>query len=222
MHQDTPPIQPAFRQLAEATGGRAMRRAGDIAAELNAVVEDGRAAYLLSFTPNSAPDDKYHVITIKLVGKRDAALHYRNGYEYDKEPATLKERFRQAIWQPTDVAQIAISAIPQADSNGSLLRLNIAATDLALAQQTDRWTDKLDIFLIARDDAALHAKIAGQTVGLRLHSATYQKILRDGLTFDERIETKVLTGSLRVIVVDQNSGRMGSITVPATAIKSKP
>ena len=222
MHQDTHPIQPAFRQLAEATGGRAMRRAGDIAAELNAVVEDGRAAYLLSFTPNSAPDDKYHVITIKLVGKRDVALRYRNGYEYDKEPATLKERIRQAIWQPTDVAQIAISAIPQADSNGSLLRLNIAATDLALAQQADRWTDKLDIFLIARDDAALHAKIAGQTVGLRLHSATYQKILRDGLTFDERIETTVLAGSLRVIVVDQNSGRMGSITVPATAIKSKP
>ncbi len=222
MHQDTHPIQPAFSQLAEATGGRALRRAGDIAAELNTVVDDGRAAYVLSFTPDSPPDDKYHVITLKLIGKHDFALRYRAGYEYKKEPATLKERFRQAIWQPTDLAEIAVSANPQVDSNGSRLRLNIAATDLALAQQPDRWTDELDIFLIERDDAALHAKITGQTVGLRLQPATYQRILREGLTFDERLQPMAATGSLRVVIVDENSARIGSITIPAAALKSNP
>jgi hypothetical protein len=51
MQQDTHPIQETFLDLAEATGGRALRRAGDIAAELNSIAEDGRAAYLLSSHP---------------------------------------------------------------------------------------------------------------------------------------------------------------------------
>jgi VWFA-related protein len=83
MHQDTHPIRPEFRELAEATGGRALRRAGDIAAELRGIAEDGRAAYQLSFTPDSSADDKYHLIKVMLTGRRDLTLHYRTGYLYE-------------------------------------------------------------------------------------------------------------------------------------------
>jgi VWFA-related protein len=219
MQQDTHPIQSEFRELAEATGGRALRRAGDIAAELNGIVEDGRAAYLLSFTPDMPPDDKYHLLKVKVTGRPDIKLRYRTGYEYDKEPATLKDRFRQAIWQPTDVSDIAISAKPEKDAKGGFLQLNIAGTDLELAQQGERWVGKVDIFLVERDDEGVHAKVSGQKVGLRLQPATYQKILHEGLSFDERVESKLESGSLRVVVVDEASGRMGSITVPDAALE---
>ena len=98
MHQDTRPIDSTFRELAEATGGRALRRAGDIAAELNSIVADGRAAYLISFSPDMPADDTYHQITVKLAAKRDLRLRYRTGYLYAKDPASLKDRFKQAIW----------------------------------------------------------------------------------------------------------------------------
>jgi hypothetical protein len=223
MHQDTHSIQGAFRDLAEATGGRALRRAGDIAAELNGIAADGRAAYLMSFAPDTPADDKYHQITVKLAARHDLSLRYRTGYLYDKEPATLKQRFQLAVWQPRDVNDIALTAIPSGSAQTRVLKIGIAATDLEMAQngnsQTGEfWTDRLDIFLIERDDDTLHAKVTGRTLGLRLRPATYQKVLREGIPFDQALPSKPGAGSLRVIVVDQNSGRMGSVTLPANAV----
>jgi hypothetical protein len=223
MHQDTHAIQGTFRDLAEATGGRALRRAGDIAAELNGIAADGRSAYLLSFTPDGPADDKYHLITVKLAARHDLTLRYRTGYMYDKEPATLKQRFQRAVWQPRDMNDIALSATASGSAQARVLKVGVAATDLEMAQGGDVhtgefWTDRLDIFLIERDDDTLHAKVTGRTLGLRLHPETYQKVLREGISFDQPLPSKPGAGSLRVIVVDENSGRMGSATLPAYAL----
>ncbi len=218
MQQDTHPIQGIYREIAEATGGRAFRRSGEIAAELEGAIADGRAAYLLSFTPDAPADDKYHVLTVKLAGKRGAVERYRAGYFAATEPASLKDRFKQAIWQPADTSEIGIDAKLTKGANGPALDLNLAGTDLDLAEQGGRWMDKLDIFLVRRDDSALHAVVTGQTLGLRLTPATYQKVLRDGLPFEEPIGAKPGSGSIRTIVVDENTGRIGSITISATVL----
>ncbi|MDR3726530.1 MAG: VWA domain-containing protein [Terracidiphilus sp.] len=221
MQQDMHPIQGPMREVAEATGGRALRRAGDLAAELNGVVEDGRAAYQLSFTPDVPADNHYHRLTVKLTARRDVTLRYRTGYLYDRAADTLKERFREAVWQPADASEIALSANLAAAEKGSALKLNIAVPDLDLAQQGELWTDKLDIFLVERNDARMQAKVTGKTLGLRLKPATYQKLLREGIAFEQTVQTAPDAGSVRIVVVDENSGRMGSVTVPATALKSK-
>ncbi|MGO8758477.1 MAG: VWA domain-containing protein [Terracidiphilus sp.] len=222
MQQDTHPIQGVFRDLATATGGRALPRASDIAAELNSIVSDDRATYLLSFAPETPPDNAEHRLTVEIPGRNGIALRYRTGYFYAKEPANLKERFQQAVWQPADVNEIAITATPQSDAQGRLLRLNVAGAGLALAQQGDRWADRLDIFLVERDDASAHAKVSGVVEALRLLPATYERTLRDGLAFDQRIPSLPKGGVVRVVVVDENSGRMGTITVQSSAFGGNP
>jgi VWFA-related protein len=221
MQQDLHSIQGEFRELADATGGRIFRRSGSIATELDGVVNDGRAAYLLSFTPDQAADNKYHPITVKLSGRKDIVLRYRTGYQYNQVAATLKDRFREAIWQPAEVGEIALTANPVTASKGASIKLNIAATDLDLAQQGERWIDRLDVFLVERDDEGLHAQVTGQTLGLRLKPETYQRLLRDGVPFDINVEARPKTASVRIVVVDENSGRMGSVTIPAVAIAAK-
>jgi VWFA-related protein len=219
--QDTHPIQGAFRDLADATGGRALRRASDIAGELDGIVNDGRAAYLLSFTPDQPPDNKYHLLTVKAVGRRDLTLRYRTGYEYDKEPASLKDRFRQAISQPADGGDIGLTVNPSITTNGTALKLNIAASDLGLAQQDELWTGKLDVFLVQRDDEGVHVQVSGQTLGLRLKPATYQRLLSDGIPFEVNVQPQAGAGSVRIVVVDENSGRMGWVTLPAAGLEAK-
>ena len=210
-----------FRELAQATGGRALRRASDIAAELDSIVNDGRAAYTLSFTPDTPADGAYHHLTVKLTSRRDITLRYRTGYLYEKEPATLKERFQNAVWRPADFSEIALTATPSVNSDPTTIKLKVAAPDLALAQQAGLWMDRLDIFLVQRDDALFHAKIDGETLGMRLKPSTYEKVLKDGIDVDQQIKTLPDTGALRIVVIDENTGRIGTVTFPASALKKQ-
>jgi hypothetical protein len=221
MEQDIHPVQGVFREVAGATGGRVFRRSGNITSELNEVVADGHATYMLGFSPSQPADGQYHRLTVKLVGHQGAALRFRSGYQYDKEPTTMKERFAQTVWQPTDASEITVSAKVLTDAAGDALRVTVAGSDIALEQQKSIWAGKLDIFLVQRDGEALHAKVSGLTVGLRLKPPTYQRALKEGLTFDERLDTKQMKGTLRVIVVDVNTGRIGSVTVPSVALEAK-
>ena len=103
---------------------------------------------------------------------------------------------------------------------GASVKIEIAAGDLGLQERDGRWTDKLDIFFIQRDDAGLRAQVEGQTLGLRLKSSTYQNLLSSGIPFDRFVQMKPAMDSLRVLVVDENSGRMGSVTIPASAFQA--
>ena len=220
MEQDIHPIQGVYREVADATGGRALRRSSNISGELDGVVADGNATYLLGFSPSQPADGQYHLLTVKLVGRHDVVLRYRAGYKYDKEPMSLKDRFAQAVWEPVDASEIGVSTKAITDAAGHALRVTVAGSDLDLSQQSALWTGKLDIFLVQRDATGQHAKVTGKTVGLRLQPATYQHAISEGLTFDERIDATPVTGSLRVVVVDVNSGHMGSVTVPTAALEA--
>jgi VWFA-related protein len=219
MSQDLHPVQGPVRQVAAATGGRVIRRSGDLTGQLDRIVADGHATYMLTFSPQGPADGQYHTISVKTTGRRGLTLSYRTGYLFDKEASTLKERFQQAIWRPVDISEIAISANVSAASDGANVKINIAAKDLGLQQHADRWMDKLDIFFIRRDDAGLHAQVEGQTLGLRLKSTTYESLVPEGVPFEHFVTAKPAIGSLRVLVVDENSGRMGSITIPFSALK---
>jgi VWFA-related protein len=215
-------IQGPIRTVADATGGRPIHRSGDIAAALNKVLEDGQATYLLSFSPDVQADGQYHTLDVKLPTRRGVTLHYRTHYQYTREPATLKDRFGQVIWQSSDANEIGVSANATTAPTGAALKLDIAASDLGLARQEERWVDDLDIFVVQRSDDGVHARITGKTLILVLKPDTYQRSLKEGITFNQPLEINQNTDSVRVVVVDENSGRMGSITIPSAALLRKP
>jgi VWFA-related protein len=222
LQQDIRAIKPAIQEMAAATGGRPFRRSDEIVKDLKDVIADGRATYLLSFMPNEPADGQYHKLTVKLAARRGIKLRYRTGYLYSLEPSTLQQRFRQAVWQPFDLNDIVISARRQSASEGTALKLNIAADDLGLRLQDQRWTDKLDIFLIERNEDGRHARITGQMLSLKLKQETYESVLRSGVPFDEFVGELPGTGSIRILVVDENSGQVGSLTIPATMLQGQP
>jgi hypothetical protein len=45
--------------------------------------------------------------------------------------------------------------------------------------------------------------------------------MKSGVPFDQLVEREQKTGSIRVVIIDETSGRIGSVTVPATAMQGK-
>jgi VWFA-related protein len=221
MKQDTRPIAPEIRAMAEATGGRALRRAADIAAELKQIAGDGSATYLLGFSPTAPADDAYHQVAIRLTSHKDLTLRYRTGYLYAREPATLRERFRAAVWTPADAGDLGVRATIGKDAEGPMIHIVLSAQDLSLEEEKTLRKGKLYVFLVDRDDAALKAKVTGQTIALSLKPATYERIRKEGLAFDQRLDKPIEGSSLRIVLVDDATGKMGSITLPATALARK-
>ena len=150
----------------------------------------------------------------------NAASHER-AVDFDLQLASRVaqlERAQQAQAGNADASQIAVTVQAEPLPAGASVKLSIAASDLGLNESAGRWCDKLDIFFIQRDDAGLEAQIEGQTLGLRLKSSTYQNLLRDGLPFEHFVQFKRAAATLRVLVVDENTGRMGSVTIPGSAL----
>ena len=68
---------------------------------------------------------------------------------------------------------------------------------------------------------AFMRKLRDRRLGLALKTVTYQRALEEGIPFDQLVARKEDAGTIRIVVVDENSGRMGSVTAPATVLKEK-
>ena len=213
-------IQGPLRDLAKSTGGRAIDR-GDLVKALGGIEDDARALYEVSFGPDTPPDGKFHTLELKIPNRKDVKLRYRSGYEYSEESGNTQQRFQQAVWSPQDASAIKLTAESAPDgsvSGSSGIKLSIAFPGLALEQKDGRWTDNLYIFVAQRDDATQKAEVSGDTLRLSLKQATYDTGMPAGIPYQRAVDVKSKLGSVRVIVVDGNSGKMGSVTLPSSAL----
>ena len=69
-----------------------------------------------------------------------------------------------------------------------------------------------------RDDVTRKAEISADTLRLSLKQATYETGMPAGIPYQRVVEAQSMLGSVRVIVVDGNSGKMGSVTLPSSAL----
>jgi len=217
LHQDTQSIRGEFRNLATATGGRALPRASDLAAELSSIDNDERGTYRLTFTPAGQPDNRFHKIEVRIPDQGRLRLRYRNGYTYAAESSSLTARFNDAVWQPGDLSDIALHAHPATAAGHPALRVAVSTPDLSLVAHGDRWNDTLDFFLALRSPDATRASLTGEKLQLALRAETRHSILQNGLSVTLPLPADASGQPLRVIVVDENSGRIGSLTIPAAA-----
>lgn len=218
MQADMYSIQEPIRRVAESTGGRAVRRASDLGHTLDTILSDTQATYMASFTPDSVPDDTFHKITLKVPDKKGINLRYRSGYLFEKESADPKAKFEDAVWRPVDPIEIGLTAKVISHSPAKL-QLMISLKDLALDRQAGHWTDKVDVYLVQREEYVGRANSSSDTIKFDLKSSTYEKMMTTGFAYQRAFTLQPKVSSLRLIVVDENSGRIGSVTLPAAAFE---
>lgn len=228
---DTRGIQGPVRELAQATGGAAFNKGSDLTGTLKRIESDASALYALGFYPDTAPDGKFHTLELRAPKRSDLRLRYRTGYLYDMDAGTVKERLQKAVWTPQDLSGIRLRAeVVPADGSvhgDGLVRLRIGFSGLDLERHGDLWRDDLYIFLAERDDVAQKAQVTGDTLRLSLKQETYATGMPAGIPYQHEVVIRgggkdgATTHSVRLIVVDGNSGKMGSVTVPARAFQGR-
>lgn len=219
IQMDLAGIRGPLRDLAQSTGGRAVDR-GDLVKALAGIEDDARALYEVSFDPDTAADNKFHTLLIKIPSRKDVKLRYRTGYEYSEESRSSQQRFQEAVWSPQDPSAIKLTAeaSPESTPGSPTIKLRIAFPGLALEHKDSRWTDRLYIFVAVRDDATQQAQVSGDTVDLSLKQASYESGMPSGIPYQRTADIQSKLSSVRVIVVDGNSGKIGSVTLPSSAL----
>jgi len=221
MQQDTHGIRGPVRTLAESTGGRAINKGSDLKLTLDGIETESVSLYEVAFNPDTPADNKFHTLQLKAPGRKDVKLRYRTAYLYNEEATDTKQRFHDAVWSPQDLSGISLTAeaLPGDASSEATLKLRINFTGINFQQKGDRWADDLYIFIAQRDDAAQKAQVTGDTLRLSLKQGSYDSGMPAGIPYRHTVDAKSKLGSVRVIVVDGNSGKMGTVTLPSSALK---
>jgi hypothetical protein len=97
------------------------------------------------------------------------------------------------------------------------LNVTIALDGLSLESDGKRWKGTIHVVLVQKDDEGQQYNSVDQTVNLALRPETYRKMLGSGFGFHEVVAMNPRATSLRVIVLDQASRNLGSLTIPVTS-----
>jgi len=228
----------AMQRLASDTGGEAFSTTNDLAKAIGQAISDGSHYYTLFFTPaETQMDGKFHRIEVKLTEEK-ANLSYRRGYyadsPSDSKPASdpLAPLLVHGLPASTQIVfqQRVLAAQPQPAPNapraggnthlaGPLTRykvdlaINPAGISLDLAADGSH-TSKIELAIVAYDQAGKAVNWTGQTLALAFSPADYAQVLRSAIPIHLQIDFPSADLFLTTGVYDLSSHKTGTLEIP--------
>jgi VWFA-related protein len=213
-------------ELAERTGGRAAFNTNDLGRAIRRAVDDGRVSYTLGYySTDERQDGKFRDIKV-MVDRPNADVRARKGYfalrPADTSAATRDREIREAVWSPLEATELPFDARVDllSDPPDTVnVFIQLKAGVVALSKDADRWKDTLEAIFVQRD---AHDKVLSsaelETLPLSLTEDRFRQASQQGLIFQHRVKREPSAAVLRIIVRDEASGAVGSITVPFSAL----
>ena len=216
-------------ELADRTGGRAAFNTNDLARAIRRAVDDGRVTYSLAYySTDERQDGKFRDIKVT-VDRPGADVRARKGYfalrPADHSTATRDREIRAAVWSPLEATELPFDArvdllTEPADTVNVFIQLK--AGSIAFGKDGDRWKDTIEAVFVERD---AKERVLGttelETLPLSLSEDRFRQASEQGLIFQHRLKRDPAAATLRVIVRDEASGAIGSITVPFNEITGR-
>lgn len=213
----------AIGQMAERTGGM-MSASNDLGDQLQRAFDDGREDYLIGF---SAPswDGKYHALQVK-VHSSGAKACARQGYDAVDEPAAdPANRLREAEVNAGDAMEIPIdvAAAKRGDAAALTVTTKVQAPGSALGFAPDGrgWIARAKLVFVERDASGKRIMQSNQDLAMKLSDARHAQAAATGLRFTTPIAMRGGAEQLRVVLQDQASGAVGSVTMALREIPAQ-
>lgn len=220
--------QDSMEELAGRTGGRAFYNTNDIAGSVRRAIDDTKVSYVLGFYPDEADiDGKYHELRVQVPGRKGLELRSRQGYYAgDKAPipdAALQAALQQAVSGPLQASRIEIGVhvtrTNQPEPNSLQLDLLVSARELTLSLKEDRWQGAIRQSIAQLDAQGKVLDRITDPIKLNLKRESLPQYLETGMSFAKTVKAKPGLTQLRVIVMDRDSGVMGSVIIPMSQVQ---
>jgi VWFA-related protein len=216
-----------MNELAERTGGRAAYNTNDLGRAIRRAVDDGRMTYTLGYySTDDRQDGKFRDIKVT-VDRPGAEVRARKGYfalrPADTSAATRDREIREAVWSPLEATELPFDARVDllSDPPDTVnVFIQLKAGVVSFSKDGDRWKATLDAVFVQRDaqDKVLSTAEL-ETLPLSLTEDRFRQASQQGLVFQHRVKREPSAAVLRIVVRDEPSGSVGSITVPLSALR---
>jgi VWFA-related protein len=219
----TAPTRVTLDQFASETGGAAWHGNG-LDWEIENALDEVDHSYVLGYyAPADYDSAKFHKIGVE-VARPGVTLRYRQGYSAGPEVTRAEDRksaVLHALLSPVDDAVIPITAkaVRMQDQRDSIaLQIALQVDSLVLAQKNGRWMGDLEFISRFATENGTEIGSTSKKVTINLTQQRYEAASRDGMVFSRTLDVPRGASKLRMLVRDQSSGQIGSLTIPISRI----
>ncbi len=208
-----------FAESAHLTGGVEFHDTNSVEGAIRKVMDDSDIVYTLGlYLSDNDLDGAFHRIKVE-VSKKGVDLRYRAGYMATKDIGLTPEQRRtvlsEAVHGPLQSSAIGLRATATADpgkSGNYQLVVSIDAHDMHFEQMDKVWTSAFEVALTW--DPSPPDKVTTEPVPIVLTDDQFHDALKRSLLWRKTVSVGTKARSLRVVIQDQATGAIGSVTIP--------
>ena len=209
-----------MKLLADWTGGRAFYNTNDIKGAVKQAMEDAEVTYTLGFYADEKDlDGTYHELKVK-VARKGTETSYRKGYF--ASPATSGaaqspvDILKNAMASPADATGMGLTATltPAPAPPGSfVVALGMDLQNLHLESRNGRWADSVNFAIVQLSATAEILDSTVSSIKIDVTDQNRDQLRKDGLTLKFAMTPAPGLSQVRVAVMDQATGSVGSLRI---------
>jgi hypothetical protein len=208
-----------LEQMALLTGGHAYFRE-DVRAVLKQISRNAANTYSIAYEPSAESwDSKWHAIRITCE-RAGVKLEVRTRYYALPDARSVAERMKAALMaayqSPSDVAEIGLRTkiAPIGDKPGVHLEIRINPSDILIREQGGKFTGAVYLLVSNRGASGPLGEPSLGNFPFELTAAQHDAVLKEGIPLSQDHPTTDAVLQVRIIVLDQNTNAVGSLTFP--------
>jgi VWFA-related protein len=212
-----------MRLLAERTGGKAFYGTNDISGAVRRAMNDSRVTYTLGYYPAGVKwDGSFHELKVKVIAP-GVEVRARSGYfALSDAPAAPAKNDHAVItqlarsWLPATKIGLHVRAQASTALGVSALttEVQIDLREIQMQHKENRWTGTVQSVFLQLDRAGHILQVEDRTFHPDFDTATYETVLRSGISDTRRVHVLPNATQLCIVVRDGASSYTGSIYLP--------
>ena len=218
------PIE-GLKAFADWTGGRLFFNTNGLADAMEQAVQDSRASYTLAYYSTSdVLDGSFRRIKVS-VARRDVEVRHRSGYyavDRVAAPVDRQTALTAALNSPLAATGLTLSLRPTRKEDGRIeLAIDLSPGTPALSRSEEAWTGSVDVLIAQTTESGERIRDMDATQPVALTDQGREQILKKGLRLIRTITLRPETIDVRVVVRDATTGTIGSVVIPAAALRAE-